>query len=68
VEGVNIYFKNKDTGKRFQVVAWNKETGDITLKGEYATFSVKYDKEWLQKSGYVLEKEPTNAEQPRLQT
>jgi hypothetical protein len=52
----DLYFKNTRTGKRFKIVRMLKETGEIILKGEYAEFREKYDKERFSQMGYVLEK------------
>lgn len=51
----DIYFKNTKTGKRYKVVALNPDKGEITLKGEYATFIEKYDKAAFKRMGYVPE-------------
>jgi hypothetical protein len=34
----------------------DKDTGIMVLEGEYGQFEEKYDKDWLTKNGYVLEK------------
>jgi len=52
-----LYFRNVKTGKRYQVVGHDKESGKITLQGEHAQFTEDYDKERFEKLGYVLEKE-----------
>ena len=59
-----LYFVNKNTGKRFKVVRLSKETGEIVLKGEYAEFTEQYDKDRFLKMGYTLEK--VDAEQQEL--
>ncbi len=51
-----LFFKNVKTGKRFEVVSLDQEAGEITLKGEYATFTEKYSKERFKEMGYVPEK------------
>lgn len=54
-----LYFRNTETGKKFQVVRHDKEAGTITLRGEHAEFLEKYDRERFAQLGYVLEKEET---------
>lgn len=51
-----LYFVNERTGKRYKVVRMLKETGEIVLKGEYAEFTEKYDKDRFSNMGYSLEK------------
>lgn len=63
-----IYFRNEKTGRRYKVVQWNQETGEIILKGEYAEFAEKYSKERFQRMGYVIEKGDADAKQRELQT
>lgn len=63
-----LYFRNTNTGKRYQVVKMDKEKNEIVLKGEYATFTEPYDKERFKTNGYVLEQGDENAEQPGVQT
>jgi hypothetical protein len=53
---VNIYFTNTKTGNKFKLVRMDKDTGIMVLEGEYGQFEEKYDKDWLTKNGYVLEK------------
>lgn len=64
---MNVYFLNKHTGKRFKLISLDKATNQMVLQGEYATFTVAYDKQWLQDAGYTLVKEPIDAQQPGLQ-
>lgn len=64
---MNVYFLNKHTGKKFKLISLDKTTNQMTLQGEYATFTVRYDKQWLQDTGYTLVKEPIDAEQPGVQ-
>ena len=54
-----VYFENASTGKRFKVLRWNRETGEITLKGVHAEFTEKYEKERFAKLGYRIVKEET---------
>lgn len=58
-----VYFRNTKTGKKFEVVRMNKETNEITLRGEHAEFTEPYDKERFTRMGYVLEKGDANAQQ-----
>ena len=51
-----MYFENIKTGKRYEVVALDKEKGEIRLKDEYAEFVEPYSKERFQKLGYALVK------------
>lgn len=51
---VNLSFLNKETGKKFRIVRWNKETGEVTLKGENSTFTEKFDKDKFKRMGYTL--------------
>lgn len=52
---------NKRTGRSFEVVRFNKETGMVTLRGPNAEFSEKFDAEQFKRMGYVLRKESQNA-------
>ncbi len=48
-----LYFENKKTGKRYELV--RKEGEQVVLKGEHGVeFSEKYDKDWFQQLGYKL--------------
>ena len=53
---MELYFKNTKTGTRFKVIRMDKEKGTVVLEGEYGQFEDKFDKDWLTKNGYVLEK------------
>lgn len=53
---MEIYFTNTKTGTKFKLVRMDKGTGMMVLEGEYGQFEEKYDKDWLVKNGYVLEK------------
>ena len=64
---MTVYFMNKHTGKKYKLISLDKETNVLTLQGEVATFTVEYDKTWLQNAGYTLVREPTDAEQPGVQ-
>ena len=51
-----MFFKNVKTGKRYEVLGFNQDAGEVTLKGEHATFTEKYSKERFKAMGYVPEK------------
>lgn len=51
-----LYFENIHTKKRFKVIAIDAEKGEVTLKGETATFPEPYSKERMQELGYKLVK------------
>jgi hypothetical protein len=53
---MKMYFVNKSTGRRYEIVSFDKEAGTVTLKGETATFTEPYDKARIMKNGYKLEK------------
>jgi ABC-type transporter MlaC component len=59
----SLYFKNKETGKRYKVISLDKTRGVVILQGEHAQFEEPYSKERFQEMGYVLEKEDDDAEQ-----
>lgn len=59
-----LYFRHAKTNRRFKVIRHNKETNELTLKGSYAEFKVKFDKDQLKEMGYTLERE----EQPAKET
>lgn len=58
-----IYFQNTHTGRKYELLAMDKEKGEVTLKGEHSPFVEKYDKERFQRLGYTLVKEEADAEQ-----
>lgn len=51
-----MFFTNEKTGRRYEIVRFDKESGEVVLKGELAEFAEPYDKERFQKLGYVLQK------------
>lgn len=55
-----LYFENINTKKRFRVVDIDAEKGEVTLKGETATFTEPYSKERMQELGYKLVKVEEN--------
>ena len=59
-----VFFVNKETKKRFQVLAWNKQTGVMKLKGQHSTFSEEYSKERFERLGYVLVREELPEPEP----
>lgn len=54
---MKLYFKNEQTGKRYELVEMDKENGKVTLRGETATFTEEYDKDRFKRLGYKLEKD-----------
>jgi hypothetical protein len=58
----DLYFHNAKSGRKFKVVSLDKEKGEITLKGEYAQFTEKFDKERFKALGYQLIKEEPKEE------
>jgi len=42
---------------RFEILSRNKETGVMRLKGQYAEFDEKVDKELMEKYKYTIVKE-----------
>ena len=56
-----IYFVNEATGRKYKVLSFDKEKGEVRLLGDYGVtsgniegFLVKYDKESFVKMGYSL--------------
>jgi hypothetical protein len=54
-----IYFTNVKTGTKFKVVGRDTKKGTVTLECEYGRFEEPYDKDWLVRNGYVVEKVET---------
>ena len=52
-----VFFRNEQTGRRYEVIALDKEKKLVTLKGEHAEFQEPYDPARFKRMGYVLEKE-----------
>lgn len=52
----DIYFEHSATGRKYHVVNMALETGEVTLKGQHAEFTEKYDKERFVAMGYVLKR------------
>lgn len=61
-----LYFRNEKTGRRYEVLALDKDKGEITLKGEYTEFVEPYDKDRFKRLGYTLEKESPDAVKSRV--
>lgn len=57
-----VFFKNAKTGKKYEVIWLNQETGKIRLKGPTREFTDDYSKERFQKLGYELVKEAVEEE------
>lgn len=51
---MKAFFVNKATGKEYEILSLNKETGKVKLKGPHSTFEEAYDKEALKRMGYTL--------------
>ena len=49
-----LALKNKETGKIYPIVKWDKSANQITLKGENSQFDVEFDKDNLKEMGYTL--------------
>lgn len=54
---MKLYFRNTKTGKRYEIVRMDKAAGEVVLRGEYAEFSERYDKDRFRRMGYELVKE-----------
>ena len=46
------FFVNKASGKKFEVIGFDKEKDEIILKGEYAQFTEPFSKERFTALGY----------------
>jgi hypothetical protein len=51
-----VVLKSSKTGKSFKIIDYNKETGIVTLQGEAATFTEKFDQDAFKSWGYELTK------------
>lgn len=49
------YLMNKRTGRKYEIVRFDKERGKIILKGEVAEFEEDFDKAKIERLGYVLQ-------------
>jgi len=49
-----LYLINDKTGRRYDVISYDKESNELTLKGEHFEFKEKYDKANFQKWGYRM--------------
>lgn len=49
-----VYFENVNTGRRYKVVRFVRETNKVVLQGETAEFTEDFDKEKFLQWGYVL--------------
>ena len=52
-----LFFENKNTGNRYEIVGRDAEAGTVLLKGKNSEWEEPYDKEKFAKLGYVLVKE-----------
>lgn len=51
---MGAYFLNERTGRRYDVVTFDKERGKIKLKGQIGEFEEDFNREKLEKMGYKL--------------
>jgi glutamine amidotransferase-like uncharacterized protein len=58
---VKLYFVNERSGKRYDIVHFDKDAGEVRLKGPHAEFTEKFDKDRFLKMGYVLKQEEPSA-------
>jgi hypothetical protein len=49
---VKQFFKSEHTGVEFEVVSYDAETNQITLKGPLGEFTETYDKDKFKELGY----------------
>ena len=56
-----LFFRNTETGNRYEVISLDKETKKITLRGLHSTFEENYSPGRFKALGYVLEKETEDA-------
>lgn len=61
-----VFLVHGDTGRRFEILHINRETGKMKLRGPRAEFEEDYDPPQLKQRGYTLKKEPDDAEQQGL--
>ena len=54
-----LVFRNVHTGNKYEVVKFDQEKGEVTLKGPHTgtPFSQKFNKDHFERMGYVLEQE-----------
>lgn len=52
-----LFLRHKTTGRKFEVLAVDREARTIRLKGELAEIEETYDPAYLKKLGYTMEKE-----------
>jgi hypothetical protein len=59
---LKVFFKNSRTGKEFEVIWLNGETGKIRLKGQHREFDEDYSRDRFVKLGYELVKKMVETE------
>lgn len=59
-----VYFKNKNTGKKYEFIRLDKEKGEITLKGQYAEFTEPFNKARFEELGYEMVREEVPDDAP----
>jgi preprotein translocase subunit Sec63 len=55
--GMRLFFRHTKTDKRYEILGFDKEKGEVRLKSDYAEFEMPYEKAKFEKLGYVFEKE-----------
>lgn len=55
----SLFFVNEHTGNRYDVVRFDRNSGDVVLKGPLTgrEFTQKFDREAFLKMGYKLQQE-----------
>ena len=54
---MGMYFLNEATGRRYDVVKFDKAAGEVQLKGKYGQFTEKFDRAKFERMGYVLKQD-----------
>lgn len=49
-----MYLVNDSTGKRYKIIRFDRERREITIEGQYNTWTEPFDKAKLQAAGYQL--------------
>lgn len=52
-----LFLVNKNTGKKYEILAHDQKTNQLSLKGPNAVFQEEFDKDRLKKLGYTLQQE-----------
>jgi hypothetical protein len=59
-KGVKMFLVNEKTGKKYQIVAVDPKTNEMTIRGEYHEWTEPLNKERFKKLGYSLKQEPAD--------